>query len=692
MPQPPVPLIVYAAGQDYAELINRVLRGGGHPVRCHWIDVLDGLADALERIEPQMLIFFPKGLPVRIPDVVKIRQRASPMVPLLVVTEEAAEAEIARAMREGARDLVSFRETQRLVAVIERELRTFRLEQALNEVLLSASQYKKQLKAVMADAMQAIAYVKEGIVVEANQAWAELFGHAAPDAAQGPLMDLFETASQAAVKGALVASARGQWDHDVLRVTAIGSDGGSIPLKLALEACEFEGEAAVRLSIPREEPLSAEPEQLIDNAVHRDPVTGFYHRRRFVELLTDELEQHARSGVRALAYIRPDKFNDIKNEVGTLASEEILIQLADVLRALVHEKDLCGRFGGTVFTILLERGTLRDIEAWAENATRTIADHMFEVAHNTLSLTCTIGLAEVGPATDLVEGLLSGAEKACERGRQRGGNRVVLEETSDESTRVQRVDELWIKQIKAALLENRFRLAHLPIVSLLGEQHTFYDTLIRMIDDRGDEVLATEFMPAASRNKLLKTIDRWVIGASIDFCRAKKPDRVFVKLSRDSIIDPTLTDWLDKQTTSAGVRANTICFQVTEDDATQYLKQTRTLSEQLKSRGFVFAVEHFGIGRDPIRVLEQVPMQYLKIDGSLMQSLATNQVLQERVRGFVQAARKHKIETIAERVEDANTMAVLFQLGATHMQGHYVQEPDVVLEDSDTKRISLAEL
>lgn len=689
---PPVPLLIFATGQDYVELVNRTLRAAGHPVRCHHVKAVEQLADALARVEPHVLIFFSKGLTLRVQEVAKIRHRAAPMVPLLVVADEAPEAKITRALRAGACDLVSAGDRARLVAVIERELRGFRLERALNETLLSANQYKRQLKAVMADAVDALAYVKEGIVVEANQAWAELFGQGAPDGAGGPLMDLFEANSQAAVKGALVAATRGQWDGDLLRVTAVTADGHRVPLKLALEACEFDGEPAVRLSVPHEMPESKEPEALVESAVHCDPATGFYHRRRFVELLTDQLEHHPRNGVRALAYIRPDKFNDIKNEVGTLASEEILIQLAEVLRELVQEQDLCGRFGGTVFTILVQRGTLRDVEAWAENAVTTISDHMFEVAHNTLSLTCTIGLAEVGPSTDLVETLLTDAEKASDRGRQRGGNRVVLEETADESTRVQRFDELWVKQVKAALIENRFRLAHLPIVGLLGEQRTFYDSFIRMIDETGEEVPASEFMPAAGRNKLLKTIDRWVIGASLEFCRSKQPDRVFVKVSRDSIIDPTLLDWLAKQCESSGVRADQLCLQVNEEDATQYLKQTQVLAEKLKARGFFFAVEHFGIGRDPLRVLERVPMQYLKIDGSLMQSLATNQALQERVRGFLQAATKHKIETIAERVEDANTMAVLFQLGATYMQGHYATEPELVLEDTDSKRINLAQL
>jgi EAL domain-containing protein (putative c-di-GMP-specific phosphodiesterase class I) len=359
----------------------------------------------------------------------------------------------------------------------------------------------------------------------------------------------------------------------------------------------------------------------------------------------------------------------------------VLIQIAQQLRELTQPQDLYGRFGGQVFTLFLERATLRDVEAWAQNALARIADRIFESAHNTLSVTCTIGLAEVGPATERLDALIAEARRSNQLGRDEGGNRVVLQQTSDESTRVQRFDEIWVQQIKTALMENRFRLAHLPIASLSGERLAMYDTVLRMIDATGDEVAAAEFMPAAFRNRLLRAIDRWVIGASLSFCAKTPLDCVFIKLSAESIIDKTLTDWLSKAVSSSGVAPRQLCFQVNEQNATQYLTQTQVLATHLRSKGHRFAIENFGIGRDSGRILAQTPMDFLKIDGSLMQSLSSDTALQEKVRVYVQAASNRTIPVIAERVEDANTMAVLFQLGVGYMQGHYVHEPDVVLSD-----------
>jgi diguanylate cyclase (GGDEF)-like protein len=680
--QASVPLVVLTAREDDVELVNRSLRDGGHPVRCHWVARIDSLADALEGHDAQLLCFFPDSLPAPIREIAKIRQQVSRMVPLVVVSKAAEETDIAEALLAGAQDLVSLAQTERLRSVAERELRAFRLERALNDMLQSASQYKQQLKSFMAGSVDAIAHVQEGIIVDVNQAWCDLFGKKQPAAAVGStLMDSFDPSSQAAVKGALVACAKNKWSSEPLKVTALGDGGRSVSLNLLLEATTFDGEPAVKLSVLREATAPAEPEELVERAVNKDPTTGFYHRRRFLELLTDRLDNKSSSGVRALAYIRPDKFREIEEQVGPIWSEDLLAQLAEQLRLLAQPNDLCGRFGGQVFTLFLERGTLRDVEAWAQNVVKRIAERIFEVNHNTLSITCTVGLAEVGPGTDRMDPLIVAAKRTNQRGRDEGGNRSVLEETSDQSTRVQRFDQIWIAQIKSALMENRFRLAHLPIASLSGERKVMYDTVIRMIDAQGEEVAASDFMPAASRNRMLRAIDRWVIGASLAFCGGTPLDLLFIKLSSESLIDKTLLDWLSKAAESSGVRPTQLCFQVSEEDATQYLTQTKRLAEQLRACGHFFAIEHFGVGHDSARVLASTPMHFLKIDGSLMQSLGTDQGLQERVRTFISQAAKRNIATIAERVEDANTMAVLFQLGAEYMQGHYLHEPEVVLSD-----------
>lgn len=656
------------------------MRDAGHAAHCHWLASLERLAETVHLTDAQLIWLFCDSFSDDIQIVARARDKVQKTLPLIGVSAEINETAVARALLAGAHDLISTKHPQRVVRVAERELRTYRLERALNTSLHSARQYQEQIRSFTDGSDDAIAYVTEGIVIDANPMWAQLFRREADDML-GPVMDLFDTGSHAAIKGALVASQRGQWAEEPLRLVALTGGGEKFPLDVRLEAALFDGEPAVKLSIVCEEAESEAPEETVTRAISADPSTGLYHRCHFIRAIEDRLTNGSATGTRALAYIRPDKFAEVADSVGPIASEELLVQFAGILREAAHSHDICGRFGGTEFAVWIERGTLRDVEAWAEGIVTMVAETMFECATKTLSLTCTIGLADVGPNASNIEELFRGAQKASQRGRKRGGNQAVLEETSDESTRVQRFDELWVSQIKSALVENRFQLARLSIASLHGETRALFDTVIKMIDAQGDDISASTFLPVAERNGLVRAIDRWVVDAALKTAAEQQVDSLFVRLSSESILDPEYLPWLTRCVQAAQVQSSRLCFQVAEETLNQHLRQTIELAAQLRGAGFGFAISHFGIGRDPARLLRQVSADYVKIDGSLMQQLGNNQGYQNKVQALIQEASAAGIGTIAERVEDANTMAVLFQLGVGYVQGHYVHEPEVVLED-----------
>ena len=135
---------------------------------------------------------------------------------------------------------------------------------------------------------------------------------------------------------------------------------------------------------------------------------------------------------------------------------------------------------------------------------------------------------------------ITDAVSATRRGRELGGNQMYVVDKSDTDTRVQAYDKIWVKHIKSALMENRFRLVQQPIASLLGEDKGMFDVLVRMLDEQGNEVLPAEFIAAAERNDLMKNIDRWVIGASMSFAANRKAACIFVRVSKDTVLDKSL--------------------------------------------------------------------------------------------------------------------------------------------------------
>jgi diguanylate cyclase (GGDEF)-like protein/PAS domain S-box-containing protein len=674
-----VPMIVMTRSQDHVEAINSTLRKAGHPVHCTWLSDASDLGDALTQLNPEMLIAFMDELSADLASIMKVKQQNAPGMPVLIVRENVDEAAIAEAMRLGCQDVVTLANRSRLAGVVTRELRAFRLERALSTTLSSAREYREQLQHFLEGSADAITHVQEGIIVDANRAWLELFGYSENDALNGtPLMDLFEQETHAALKGALVACLQGKWSDHGLKVQALLSDGSSLALELALTRADYDNEPAVRIAISALHKKDRDLEVQLADAVKNDATTQFLQQRYLIAAMRERAAQNMKGGVRQIAHLKPDRFIDIQQSIGVLASEDFMAQLADLLRSQLTSTDLCGRFGGNGILVMLDRGTAKDVETWAENIVKRVHAHVFVIEDKTLSATVSMGLGLLPSANPDLGAAITDAVSATRRGRELGGNQMYVVDKSDTDTRVQAYDIIWVKHIKSALMENRFRLVQQPIASLLGEDKGMFDVLVRMLDEQGNEVLPAEFIAAAERNDLMKNIDRWVVGASMSFAANRKAACIFVRLSKDTVLDKSVLAWLETQLKSLKIEPQRLCMQVTEEMANQYVRQTKELAESLRKLGFRFALEHFGTGRDPLKLLNDIEMNFIKVDGSLMQGLSTNQIQQQRVKGLVEAAKRKGIETVAERVEDANTMAVLWQLGIEFIQGYFVNAPEDV--------------
>ncbi len=678
-----ISIAVLSATQDDVELVNRTLRDGGSAAHCFWVatpSALDAILDA-ENIE--LLVINIDSYADTIRQVIKQKESFCPEVPLIAVSRSVDEAGIMDAMKQGASDLVSIDGKDRLRAVVSRELRAYRVEQALNSTINSATEYRRQLHDYMQGSAKAIAYAQEGIVTDVNSAWLTLFRIADKREIVGmPLMDSFESQSQAAIKGAIVATVKGKWQKDqTLAARSRLGQAEVVELTIELQLVDFDDGPHVQVCISPPEEKTEEPTKLVHEALKRDPTTLFFHRVQFLEKLAKRLAKKPKSGLHVLALIKPDHFSELRKVIGILPTEEVLSQFAEEVRKRMHPRDIAGRFEGTSIMVLLERGNERDAESWAQQLVEYIHDYEFRIGQRAVNLTCTVGICSVSGVYSNMEELVTAVAEAQELGRKNGGNGVFMGDSTDADTRLRKYDAIWVKHIKSALMENRFRLAQLPIAGLRSDSQSMYDLLVRMIDEQGNTVLPSDFLPAAERNNLMKTIDRWIITAALDFAAENEAERVFVRVSQQSMQDASLIDWMKKEFGRRKVKAGNLCIQIPEQEAAKSIKPTRQMVEQFRALGVRFALEHYGVDKNRFQILDILRPDYIKIDGELMHTLTSDLGMQESVRLVAEAADQRGIETIAERVETANAMAILFQLGVHFMQGHYVHEPEVVLQE-----------
>ena len=678
-----ISIAVLSENEDDVALINGTLRDGGHAAHCHWIDRPNRLDETLAAERVELLIMNCDCYSDGIRQVIKQKDRFNPEVPVIALRKKADESAIQEAMRHGACDLVSIGLKNRLQSVVTRELRALRAERALNSTIASASEYKRQIRDYMQSSTAAIALAQEGIIIEANDAWLELFKAADVEEVKGlPLMDNFDAESHAALKGALNAAIKGKWAKDEkLTVKPNIEVGHGDELQLEFQRIDFDSAPCVHVRIAPPDKSKQEPTALVHDALKRDPTTLFYHRAQFLERLKKRLSRKPKSGLHILAYVRIDKFDKVQEKVGIIESEEILAQFAEAVRKRMHPRDVGGRFEGTSLMVLLERGNARDGQVWGTQLTKAIETTTFDIGDKSTQVTCTVGVCAVSDIFSNLEELVAATVDAHKLGKEAGGNNCFLNEDAHEDTKQQEYDAIWVKHLKSALMDDRFLLAQLPIAGLRRDSIEMYDLLVRMIDEQGNSVLPSEFLPAAERNNMMKNIDRWMIKSAIDFCEQSNADRVFVRLSRQSIIDRSTLGWMQREFDTRKFDCSRLVTQIPERDAAKHIKQTRDMVRKLRKLGVGFAIEHYGIDQERFQILDILKPDYIKIDGELMHSLMTDSSMQSAVQRIVSAATERDIKSIAERVENANAMAVLFQLGLDYMQGHYVHEPEVVLQD-----------
>lgn len=681
-----ISIAVLTENQDDVALINSTLRDGGHAAHCRWVSHPHNLDEILAREYVELLVLNCDNYPDTIPAVIKQKDRFNPEIPVIALKQEADEDSIQKAMQDGACDLVSISRKSRLQSVVSRELRALRVERALYSTLQSATEYKRQLKDHMATSMSAIALAQEGIVIDVNDAWTDQFKAANQDELIGmPLMDSFESDSHAALKGALIATLAGKWKRDEKLIAIPNVGGADDELHLEFRRVDMDDGPCVQVRIAPQLKVAEEPTKLVHDALKRDPTTLFFHRAQFLERITKRLRKKPASGTHALVYVRPDKFGELSKQVGVIDSEEILAQFAEEVRKRLHPRDVAGRFEGTAIMALLERGSARDAQVWGQQLVDHVGKQTFDIGEKSTHLTCSVGACGVSEVFSSLEEFITATIDAFRMAREDGGNTSALNESVDEDTKQREFDAIWVKHLKAALMDNRFRLAQLPIAGLRSDSIEMYDLLVRMIDEQGNSVLPSEFLPAAERNNMMKHIDRWMFKASMEFCANNEVDRVFVRLSRQSIVDGTTIDWMQQEFDRNGFDCSRIVIQIPERDAAKHIKQTREIVKRARKLGVGFALEHYGIDKERFQILDLLKPDYIKIDGELMHTLMTDKDMQDTVERIVRAANDRRIKTIAERVENANAMAVLFQLGLDFMQGHYVHEPEVVLQDGNGK-------
>ncbi len=423
-------------------------------------------------------------------------------------------------------------------------------------------------------------------------------------------------------------------------------------------------------------------DQLMHQATH-DPVTALINRQAFISTIESALRNVQNDGQdQVLMHVDLDDFKLINDGVGHFAGDALLTQVAPLIQRHLLAHDELGRLGGDEFGVLLRSTDLVRAEEIANNIITELANFKFSWSGKRYDVRACIGIAPVLPdATSAME-LMQRADVACHTAKDSPHYDVFIYSSGDSEAARKHGAMQMVNVLNHALEHDRFCLYAQPIAPINAraragaKQH--YELLLRMLDPDGNAISPGRFLGAAERYGLTGKIDRWVIRSALNLAGRARHERGFelgINLSGSSLSDPTLLEYISGEMNRHDFANNTLCFEITETEAIVDLDVARHIILSLRDRGCRFALDDFGSGLSSFTYLKHLPVDYLKIDGSFVKDMVSNPVDRSIVEQIHQVGTRLQLPTIAEFVENRETLHAVRKLGIDYAQGHLISEP-----------------
>ena len=421
--------------------------------------------------------------------------------------------------------------------------------------------------------------------------------------------------------------------------------------------------------------------QMSYQATH-DALTGLVNRREFERRLEEAIDSGQRGdGQHVLCYLDLDRFKLVNDTSGHLAGDSMLREVAKLLRDAVRDSDTVARLGGDEFGMLLIGCPLEKARQIADDVCRSVGDYRFVWKDRIFNIGVSVGLVEISRESGTLEELMAAADTACYVAKKQGSGRVAVYSARDEALARHSGEIQWLQRLQGALKDNRFQLYQQVIVPAHGgDGGPAMEVLIRLRDENGQELPPAEFMRAAERYRLMGLVDRWVVQTTLAALGrgaiVVQPDRsVAINISGQTLGDAQFLEFVVECLDSTGVAPAQICFEIAESAVVANLEHARRFVGVLHGMGCKFALDDFGSGVGSFSNLKNLPLDYLKIDGSFIRNLARDTVNQAMVTAMIKLARTLNFKVIAEQVEDTTALEAARRMGVDYLQGYAIGRP-----------------
>lgn len=431
--------------------------------------------------------------------------------------------------------------------------------------------------------------------------------------------------------------------------------------------------------------------ETIQHMAYHDTLTNLYNRYEFERRLHSALEDaQLHNNTYMLLYMDLDQFKIVNDTAGHIAGDELLRQVAELMRNHVRAGDTLARLGGDEFGLLLSGCGREKAMEIAQTLAQAISEFRFVWQDNTFTVGVSIGMSPIDAESHSITELMSNADIACYQAKEQGRNRINIFESSDQILAMRRSEMQWVNRINYALENDRLALYHQRIKNLNHPQDedACCEFLVRMLDDNGDIIPPYAFIPAAERYDLMPRIDRWVVTHVFDYLAKRYPLETFprgpmdqgpgpffINLSGASLNDERFFQFIAEELDRFNLPGELICFEVTETRAISNMSETVRFINNVKKRGCFFALDDFGAGMSSFSYLKTLPVDFIKIDGSFVKDILDDPMDFAIVEAITKISHSVNLKVIAEFVESELILNTLKTIDVDFAQGYFIEHP-----------------
>ena len=676
--KPPLRLLFVGMSTDNAQKIISAMRGAGFGTRPNQSNDLD---QALELIEAEPLDLIFMSLKGDIESVVEHISAINRDLPVLAVCESLTAEESAKALARGVSGVVCLEPKQLIQHSVEQHFMNLLTRRRVRELESQLRESERRNHTLLDSSKDAIAYVHEGMHVYANPAYLEMFRVTDEEDVQGmTILDLAASGDADGLKAVLRKLSKGEEPPEKLELRAQRSDGSEFDAVMTFSHATVDGEPCTQVLV-HDRAMAPELAEELEELKTLDMLTGLMNRQSFIQRLEDAAHQQGEGdSTLSVLYLQPDNFSSLIQSVGLANMDLLLKDLADVIKGPLSENDIACRFTEHDFVVLLKGRKPEEAEAFCNKLTKIFEKHIAEIGKHSSNLTVSIGLVIVGEAASGAGEMISQAAECCMRVGREGGNKVLRYNPAADARSLSADDTRWQGLVRHALKNDGFRLVYQPIVSLDGSEGSFYRTYLRLVTEDGEQDISpAAFMKAAESDKLIARIDRWVVARAIriiqQYIKSDELFTLFIRVSADTLEDDSFMPWLAKALQQTRIPGQSLVFELAESDVVTHVKPAGVFVKNLRKLSARVALSEYGSGLNSPQLLKHLKPDFIKIDPSFTRDLAKNEESEQKVLEFTQASHAAGKLVIAEFIEDANSMSVLWRTGVNFAQGNFLQPP-----------------